>query len=202
MDTRTLFPALCLASALAACGSCPEQGTTPAASGRPMLYAEVDAPESLTVELDGLTGGALANAHVFNGFGCTGENHSPGLHWSGAPEGTRSFVVEVHDPDAPTGVGWFHWIVADVPATTTSFAYDQGATGVPEGAVQTRTDFGAPGWGGPCPPPGAPHRYVFTVYALDTDHLGVDATAVPPVVRFMMRGHVLALGRAVGTYGR
>jgi Raf kinase inhibitor-like YbhB/YbcL family protein len=195
---------LSIALGLVACGgSCPDGGTTPAASAsRPMLYAEVDAPETLNVTLDGLEGGALTDAHVFSGFGCTGENHSPAIAWGGAPEGTQSFLVEVHDPDAPTGVGWFHWIVADVPAGTESLAFDQSALGLPAGSVETRTDFGAPGWGGPCPPPGPAHRYVVTVYAMDVPSLGVDATTVPPVVRFMMRGHVLALGRAVGTYAR
>lgn len=183
-------------------GSCPAPAATTPTSGRPWLYAEVDAPESMTVTLDGLEGGALTNAHVFSGFGCTGENHSPALSWSGAPEGTQSFLLEVHDPDAPTGIGFFHWIVADLPTSTASLAYDASATGLPAGAIAVRTDLGMPGWGGPCPPPGAPHRYVFTVYAMDTANLGVDASASPAVVRFMMRGHVLGLGRAVGTYGR
>lgn len=193
---------LSLAALLSACGgNCPEPVTPAASTERALLSAEIDAPESLTVTLDGLTG-ELDMRHVFNGFGCTGENHSPAIGWTGAPEGTQSFVIEVHDPDAPTGVGWFHWVAVDVPASTTSLAYDASVTGLPAPAIQTRTDFGPGAWGGPCPPPGAPHRYVFTVYAVDVPSLGVDANAVPAVVRFMLRGHTLALGRAVATYGQ
>ena len=166
-----------------------------------MLLAEVDAPESITVTLEGLGAGAeLEERHVANVFGCTGGNVSPAISWSGAPEGTRSFVLEVHDPDAPTGVGFFHWVVVDLPATTTALP-EGGSAALPEGALATRTDFGAPGYGGPCPPPGPAHRYVFTVYALDTERLGVEEGASPAVVRFMLRGHALAVGRAVATFG-
>jgi Raf kinase inhibitor-like YbhB/YbcL family protein len=196
--------ALAFAPALFACShecdhACDHEAQT-VGGERPMLTAEVEAPETITVTLDGLEG-ALDNRHVFNGFGCTGENHSPAISWSGAPEGTRSFVLEVHDPDAPTGVGFFHWIVVNLPPSTTSLPFDAAAAGLPEGAVQTRTDFGTSTFGGPCPPPGTPHRYVFTVYALDTESLGPDAGTAPAVVRFMLRSHTLAVGRAVGTFG-
>ena len=196
MDRSILLSSLLF---VACGGSCPEP-TTPA-TGRSLLHAEVEAPESLSVSLDGLSG-ELDVRHVFNGFGCTGENHSPQISWTGAPEGTQSFVVEVHDPDAPTGVGWFHWVAVDLPASTTSLPFDASATGLPAPAIQSRTDFGGTAWGGPCPPPGAPHRYVFTVYAVDVPSLGIDASAVPAVVRFMLRGHTLALGRTIATYGR
>lgn len=202
---------LCLA--LGACGgSCPETATetttttTESTGGeRPMLFAETAAPETMDVSLDelGVVGGtpALDERHVADVFGCTGQNHSPAIRWSGAPEGTQSFVLEVHDPDAPTGVGFFHWIVVDLPSDTASLPFD-GANALPEGAVATRTDYGSAGYGGPCPPPGRPHRYVFTVYAIDTAHLGVDANTSPAVVRFMLGMHTLALGRATATYGR
>lgn len=184
---------------LAACGSTAANCPAPT-TGRPNLHAELTAPETLTVTLDGLTG-ELDDRHVFGGFGCTGQNHSPAISWSGAPEGTQSYVLEVHDPDAPTGVGFFHWIVADLPAGTTSLPYDASATGLPEGVVQPRTDYGAPGWGGPCPPPGTPHRYIFTLYAIDTPNLGIDANVSPAVTRFMLHMHTLAFGRAVATFG-
>lgn len=203
---------LALALALGACGgSCPEttsETTAPVASGggeRPMLTAQTGAPETLDVSLDDLSvvGGAAAldERHVANVFGCTGENHSPAIRWSGAPEGTQSFVLEMHDPDAPTGVGFFHWIVLDLPRDTTSLPFD-GANALPDGAIATRTDYGSGGYGGPCPPPGGPHRYVFTIYAVDTAHLGLDANASPAVVRFTLAMHTLALGRASATYGR
>jgi Raf kinase inhibitor-like YbhB/YbcL family protein len=193
---------LCLASVLSGCGgTCPEPATQTTAGGeRPMLTAEIDAPATIDVTLDGLTG-ALDNRHVFNGFGCTGENHSPAISWTNVPATAQALVIEAHDPDAPTGVGFFHWIVTDLPVGTTSLAFDAAATGLPAGAIQTRTDFGGNTFGGPCPPPGAPHRYIFTVYAIDVPHLGVDANASPAVVRFMLRMHTVALGRAIATFG-
>ena len=110
-------------------------------------------------------GGAIPAEHVFDGFGCSGANVSPALAWSGAPAGTRSFAVTVYDPDAPTGSGWWHWVVYDLPAEAEGLPAGAGAEGselMPAGAVRGRTDFGAAGSGGPCPPEGgAPHRYVF-----------------------------------------
>ena len=94
-----------------------------------------DAPASLTVTIDGLDGDRFRNAQVFSGFGCTGDNRSPALSWSGAPAGTRSFAIVVHDPDAPTGVGFFHWIALDIPAATTSLAENAAASGLPEGVI-------------------------------------------------------------------
>lgn len=198
-----------LSIVLAACGgNCPEHTTTTSTTtttthteggDRPMLTAPLTVPESLSVTIGGLTTpGELDMRHVANTFGCTGENRSPELSWSGAPEGTQSFVVEMHDPDAPTGVGFFHWIVVDLPTSTTSIPFDGAANA---GGISVGTDMGAPGYGGPCPPPGSPHRYIVTVYAVDAPSLGVDANASPAVVRFMLRMHTLAYGRAVATFG-
>src|SRR6059058_940360 len=116
--------------------------------------------------------GTLPKEHVHQAMGAGGQNVSPQLHWSGAPAGTKSFALTLYDPDAPTGSGWWHWVVFDIAAGTTSLAEGAVSSGgnLPPGATEGRTDFGTPGYGGPCPPPGdKPHRYIFTLYALKTD---------------------------------
>src|SRR5271169_1853031 len=130
-------------------------------------------------------GDYLAQAHILSadfGHGCDGGNHSPHLAWSGAPVGTKSFAVTLYDPDAPTGSGFWHWVVVNIPPDTKGLAKKAGdpKSGLmPAGALQTRTDFGAPGYGGPCPPKGdKPHRYQFKLYAVDVPQLeGVTADA-------------------------
>lgn len=147
-------------------------------------------------------GGRVPLQNVFNGFGCTGKNVSLGISWSGAPASTQSFALIIHDPDAPTGVGFFHWSVFNLPKGTTSLPPGASAGGLPAGAVQGYTDFGMSGYGGPCPPPGAPHRYIATVYALDVPKLDLGPGATPALLRFMLAQHTAALGRATATYGR
>jgi Raf kinase inhibitor-like YbhB/YbcL family protein len=147
----------------------------------------------------------IDNKHVFNSFGCSGENVSPELTWKGAPSGTKSFALTAYDPDAPTGSGWWHWVVYNIPAGTTSLpsgAGDAKAPKLPEGAVQGNTDFGTPGYGGPCPPPGKPHRYIFTVFALDTDKLDIPQGATAAMVGFNLHGHTLAKASLTAKYGR
>jgi Raf kinase inhibitor-like YbhB/YbcL family protein len=151
-------------------------------------------------------GGKIAEEQVFNSFGCTGANVSPALAWRGAPAGTKSFAVTVYDPDAPTGSGWWHWVVFNIPATATGVAKNAGDPErklLPAGSVQSRTDFGKPGYGGPCPPAGdKPHRYEFTVYALKADRLPLDENAPAAMVGFYL--HQNLLGKAVlnARYGR
>ena len=143
--------------------------------------------------------------NVFNGMGCTGENVSPALQWTGAPAGTKSFAVTVYDPDAPTGSGFWHWVVYNIPATTTSLpAGAGGANGeLPSGATQGITDFGQPGYGGPCPPvKDRPHRYIFTVFALKVEHLDLPASATPAYVGFNLYGNMLAKTSFTARYGR
>lgn len=131
---------------------------------------------------------ALTDKQVANTFGCTGGNVSPALEWKNPPAGTKSFAVMVHDPDAPTGgAGFWHWIVFNIPADTTSLAEGAGAaagTALPKGAVQWRNDMSLPGWAGPCPPPGTKHRYNFTVYPLKVDKLEIPPGASIAVVGF------------------
>jgi Raf kinase inhibitor-like YbhB/YbcL family protein len=151
-------------------------------------------------------GGTIAAAYVYKGFGCTGDNVSPSLMWKDAPAGTKSFAVTVYDPDAPTGSGWWHWVVFNLPASTHALpkgAGDIGGSGMPAGAVQSRTDFGTPGYGGPCPPQGdRPHHYVFTVYALKTDKLDADANASGAMIGFMLHFNTIAKASFTARYGR
>lgn len=141
--------------------------------------------------------------HVFDQMGCNGQNISPALTWKNPPKGTKSFAITVYDPDAPTGSGWWHWTVFNIPADVTSI--EEGASGsdkMPKGAMEGRTDYGTSGYGGPCPPPGdKPHRYIFTVYALDQEKLDLTKDSPGAQVGFNVRK---PLGKASFTvkYGR
>ena len=139
-------------------------------------------------------------------FGCGGANASPVLQWSGAPEGTQSFAVTVYDPDAPTGSGWWHWMVVDIPAHVTELAANAGAKGgahLPAGARQMRNDYGVWAWGGMCPPPGAaPHRYIFTVHALSVPRLDMPDDATTAIGGFMIHAASLAKASFTATYSR
>jgi len=139
------------------------------------------------------------------GFGCAGGNQSPHLAWSGAPSGTKSFAVTCYDPDAPTGSGFWHWLVVNIPANVNELAAGAGSAGgkLPAGALMTRTDFGAPGYGGPCPPEGDhPHRYLFTVFAAKTDRLDVKADTSAAVVGFNLHFNTLAKAAIMGLFKR
>lgn len=150
-------------------------------------------------------GGTIAKSFEFNGFGCAGDNKSPALKWSGAPKATKAFAVTAYDPDAPTGSGWWHWMVINIPADVTALAADAGAVGganLPKGANHARIDFGVAGWGGVCPPAGdKPHRYTFTVYALK-DKLEVPADASAALTGFMIHGNSLGQASFTAKYGR
>ena len=165
-----------------------------AADGTFELQSSVIAPNS-----------TLANDQVYNGFGCSGKNISPPLRWSGAPSATKSFALTMYDPDAPTGSGWWHWVVYNIPASITELPQGAGDAGgkMPAGALQGRTDFGTSGYGGPCPPAGhKPHHYVFTLYALKTDKLDVPADSSAAMVGFAIGANTLASARITALYGR
>lgn len=151
-------------------------------------------------------GSRLTEQQVYAGFGCRGANRSPALVWHGAPEGTKSFAVTLYDPDAPTGSGWWHWLVYDIPATVTGLPAGAGTVdgkGLPPGARQGRTDFGSTGFGGACPPVGdRPHRYIFTLYALKTDKLEVPPDATAAFIGFALNANKLAQASFQATYGR
>lgn len=161
---------------------------------------------AMTLRSDDFSDGEyLAARHVLSesfGFGCAGGNESPHLAWAGAPEGTQSFALTCYDPDAPTGSGFWHWLAVDMPPSVTELASGSGSGGaMPPGALQTRTDFGVPGYGGPCPPPGDhPHRYVFTVFAVGTESLGVGAETSAAVVGFNLHFNTLAKATLMGLY--
>lgn len=150
--------------------------------------------------------GSISEEQVFNGFGCQGRNISPTLAWSGAPEGTKSFAITVFDPDAPTGSGWWHWVVFNIPADASGLVRNAGDTNtdlLPAGSIQSRTDFGKPGYGGPCPPKGAKaHRYVFTVHALKVEKLPLDADAPAAMVGFYLHQNTIRKAILHSKYGR
>ncbi len=148
-------------------------------------------------------GEKLTNTHVFEGFGCEGANQSPQLSWTGAPAGTKSFAINVYDPDAPTGSGWWHWNVVNLPASTTSIAANaSGNNNLPGGAIEIRNDYGSIGFGGACPPPGEVHRYIFTVYALGTERLELPENPSNALTGFMIRANMLDSARITAVYHR
>ena len=151
-------------------------------------------------------GGEATLKEEFNGFGCMGENESPQLSWKNAPEATKSFAITMYDPDAPTGSGWWHWIVFDIPTSTTELVANAGDIKLdltPEGTIQSITNYGAQGYGGPCPPQGhGLHQYIITVYALKTDTLGLDENTNPAVVGYYLWNNTIAKASIVSYYKR
>lgn len=151
-------------------------------------------------------GGQASNQQAFNSFGCKGENISPQLSWSNAPSGTKSFAVTIFDTDAPTGSGWWHWLIFDIPANVKELKSGAGNVSLkiaPAGAIQSITDFKIFGYGGPCPPEGSkPHKYIVTIYALKKDKLGLDKTANPALVGFSLEQNAIAKASLVFYYKR
>lgn len=150
--------------------------------------------------------GQLTESQVFSGFGCNGKNISPHLKWMDAPKTTKSFAVTVYDPDAPTGSGWWHWVIFNISSDISEL--QEGAGNLknnlsPKGSIQSVTDFGSPGFGGPCPPVGdKPHRYIFTVYALNVVKLELDEKSQPALVGYFLNQHAIAKASLIAYYGR
>lgn len=192
---------LILLAALAACGS--SEGSKAETSGATPVVAPQTRPSITLSSSDFAEGGTLSLGQVYSGFGCVGSNRSPALSWTAVP-GAQSYAVTLFDPDAP-GDGWWHWTVANIPASVTSLAAGAGGRrGVlPGGAVQGRTDFGTAGYGGPCPPVGdEPHRYVFTVYAIGVTSLAVDSGTDGAAFKAAVEQAAIAAGTITARFGR
>ncbi|MQA97090.1 MAG: YbhB/YbcL family Raf kinase inhibitor-like protein [Streptosporangiales bacterium] len=169
----------------------------------PSPYDYLPEKPSFSVTSDDIRDGeTMPRKLVFGAAG--GDNISPHLRWEGFPAETRGFAVTCFDPDAPTGSGFWHWVLFDVPGDVTELPSGAGSgafEGLPKGAVHARSDFGTKEYGGAAPPQGhGPHRYIFAVHALDTDKLGPDSDATPAFVGFNLFFHTLARGLITVTY--
>lgn len=169
--------------------------------------AGCQAPTTFTLtSTDVHQGQKIPNQYAFNGMGCTGRNISPELSWKGAPAKTKSYAVTIYDPDAPTGSGWWHWVVYNIPATVAKLpagAGDASTHLLPTGAVQGDNDASMPGYMGPCPPVGdKPHHYHIDVFALDTDKIDAPANATAAYIGFNVHAHTLAKAELTALYGR
>ena len=148
--------------------------------------------------------GQLSINQVLNGFGCKGNNISPQLSWENIPKGTKSFAITMYDKNAPTGSGWWHWIVFNIDKKTNYISQDACALKkLPAGTIQSKTDFGGYKFGGACPPEGdKAHAYITTVYALDVEDLKLDKEASPALVGYMLNVHTIEKSSLITYYKR
>ncbi|MBL0318047.1 MAG: YbhB/YbcL family Raf kinase inhibitor-like protein [Alphaproteobacteria bacterium] len=169
------------------------------------LVSSAFAADFTVTSTDVKNGKTMSLDQVYNSFGCAGKNISPQLSWHDAPTGTQSFAVTVYDPDAPTGSGWWHWTLFNIPATTSALpqGVSRDITRLPKGVVEGRTDFGSTGYGGACPPVGdKPHHYIVTVYALKTPKLDLDSNASGAMVGYNLNQNTLQKASITVTFGR
>ena len=172
----------------------------------PLPYDFMPAVPSFQLRSDDVADGQMmTDNQVYNAFGMTGKNISPSLSWSGFPAETNGFAVTCFDPDAPTGSGFWHWVLVDIPASVTllpSGAGHASGAGLPAGAMHLRNDYGSRDFGGAAPPAGdPPHRYVFAVHALDVPSLELESDATPALAGFNLRFRTIARAVLVPVYG-
>jgi len=148
----------------------------------------------------------MPKAQEFNGFGCSGGNLSPHLKWTDAPKGTKSFAITAYDPDAPTGSGWWHWQVVNIPMTVMEIATDAGnikTNMAPTGSKQIQNDYGSRGFGGACPPIGhGIHHYRFTIHALSVEKLELPENASGALTGYMINTHTIEFSTIEPLYKR
>jgi hypothetical protein len=172
----------------------------------PLPYDYLPPVPSFSLQSDDVADGQMmADAQVYSGFGMTGQNISPHLRWHGFPAETQGFAVTCYDPDAPTGCGFWHMLLIDIPASVTELAggaVSGDLSGLPAGSFCVRNDYGSKDFGGAAPPAGdPPHRYVFAVHALDTSKLGIDSDVSPAVAGFNLGFHTIARAVLIPVYG-
>lgn len=169
------------------------------------LLAVAEPAKLVLTSTDIASGKYMKKAQEFNGFGCVGDDVSPQLSWSGAPEGTVAYAIMAYDPDAPTGSGWWHWQLVNIPADVTSLSAGAGKPSqlaAPKGSLHIENDFGAAGFGGACPPKGhGVHRYQFTVYAL-SKKVELPANASGALTGYMVKSATLASATIEALYKR
>jgi Raf kinase inhibitor-like YbhB/YbcL family protein len=168
-----------------------------------MLFNNTLFAKGLTLKSEDMIGQISIN-QVFNGFGCSGKNISPQLEWINAPAETKSFAITIYDPDAPTGSGWWHWIVFNISKDTNQILSNASTLDIlPKGSIQSKTDFGKYEFGGACPPKNSKaHKYIITVYALDIEKLGLDKNASPALVGYIINSHTIEKSSIITYYKR
>ena len=161
-------------------------------------------PRPMTLSSESFTDGATI-PNDFVSTGCGGRNQSPQLSWSGAPNGTKSFAITIFDLDAPTGGGWWHWVIFNIPGTISELPAGAGnkeSRTSPPAGVQCRNDYGEPGYGGPCPPPGSTHRYLVKVYALNVEKLSFGSETPPGKMAKQLEAHSIGIATLIVRLGR
>jgi len=170
------------------------------------LSASVFAGDLTLTSQDIAQGEFMPKAQEFTGFGCSGGNLSPHLKWSGAPKGTKSFAITAYDPDAPTGSGWWHWQVVNIPKNVTEIATAAGSTKkdlAPQGSMQIKNDYGSRGYGGACPPSGhGVHHYRFTIHALSVETLALPDDASGALAGYMINANTIESSTIESLYKR